>query len=546
MKLNPLNAIDFYKTGHIYQYPEGTEMVYSNFTPRSGRLYNGNSDKVVFFGLQGFIKWFLQDLWKDGFFNQPKEKVVAAYKRRMDASLGPDSIKMDHIESLHDLGYLPIQIKALPEGSRVPFKVPVLTVRNTIPEFYWLVNYLETALSAELWKSCTIATIAAEYKNIFTKYAVETGSPVDFCSLQGHDFSARGQSGFFDASQNNAGHLLSFVGTDTVASIDYLENYYGADAESELIGCSVPASEHSVMTMEGPSGELELFRRLITEVYPTGIVSLVADGFDFWKVLTEYTVELKDEIMSRQPNTLGLNKVVFRPDSGDPVKILAGYKLFYKDISKMGLEAKQRLATIFKREGYDVIKNNGKYYEASVYQHGVWLDFKIGQELSESEVKGAVEVLWNIFGGTTTEKGYKVLDEHVGLIYGDSITLERAEAILSRLKDKGFASCNVVFGIGSYTYQYNTRDTFGFAMKATYGVVNGEGREIFKDPATDKGTKKSAKGMLRVEKEDGTFILYDQQTEAQEASGELQTVFLDGKLHNFQTLSEIRQRLANE
>jgi nicotinamide phosphoribosyltransferase len=158
---------------------------------------------------------------------------------------------------------------------------------------------------------------------------------------------------------------------------------------------------------------------------------------------------------------------------------------------------------------------------------------------------GAVETLWDIFGGTVTSEGYKVLNERVGLIYGDSITLDRAERILQRLKDKGFASCNIVFGIGSYTYQYNTRDTFGFAMKGTYGIVNGECREIFKDPITDGGTKKSAKGLLRVEKEDGKYVLYDQQTPLQELSGELQTVFRNGKLYNEHTLTEIRNRVSN-
>lgn len=515
MKLNPLNAIDFYKTGHKVQYPEGTEMVYSNFTPRSNRLFNGNSNEIVFFGLQGFIEWFLIDLWEESFFNQPKDEVVAAYKRRLDTSLGPDSVDVSHIAELHDLGYLPLQIKALPEGSKVPMKVPVLTVKNTIPKFFWLVNYLESVMSAELWKSCTVATIAAEYKELFVRYAKETGSPVDFCSLQGHDFSSRGMSGYYDASQSGAGHLLSFVGTDTVSSIDYLENYYGANAEKELVGCSVPATEHSVMCMGGSDDEIGTFRRLICDLYPTGIVSIVSDTWDFWKVLSEYTVTLKDEIMARQPNALGLNKVVFRPDSGDPVEILCG--LTDDDFSL----------------------RDGVYYRR--------IDGRItDQVITESEVKGAVEVLWDIFGGTETDEGYKVLDEHVGLIYGDSITLGRAEAILGRLKDKGFASCNVVFGIGSYTYQYNTRDTFGFAMKATAGIVNGELREIFKDPATDKGTKKSAKGLLRVERENGEYVLYDQQTEAQEASGELQTVFRNGKLENFQTLAEIRQRLASE
>ena len=248
MNINPILAKDFYKVGHKFQYPEHTTMVYSNFTPRSDRLANNkfNEGKVVNFGLQGVVKWLLIDLWNDKFFNMPKEEVVRVYKRRIDNALGKDSVAVDHIEALHDLGYLPLEIKALPEGSRVNMKVPLFTVKNTHPAFFWLTNMIETAISAECWKSCTTATTAYAYYTLLSDYAQKTGSPLEFVPLQGHDFSMRGQSGIHDASQSSAGHLLSFVGTDTIPAIDYLENYYGADSDKELVGCSVPATEHSV------------------------------------------------------------------------------------------------------------------------------------------------------------------------------------------------------------------------------------------------------------------------------------------------------------
>ena len=147
------------------------------------------------------------------------------------------------------------------------------------------------------------------------------------------------------------------------------------------------------------------------------------------------------------------------------------------------------------------------------------------------------------FGGTLTDKGYKVLDSHIGLIYGDSITLQRADEICRLLKAKGFASTNVVLGVGSFTYQFVTRDTLGFAMKATAGVVNGQFKEIFKDPKTDGGMKKSAKGLLRVDKVNGEYILKDQCTPEEEAGGELKEVFRDGKLLVKHTLAEIRARI---
>jgi nicotinamide phosphoribosyltransferase len=154
--------------------------------------------------------------------------------------------------------------------------------------------------------------------------------------------------------------------------------------------------------------------------------------------------------------------------------------------------------------------------------------------------------MWEIFGGTTTDKGYKLLDSHIGLIYGDSITLQRQKAILEGLKEKGFASFNVVLGIGSYTYEYVTRDTYGFAMKATYGEVNGEGRNIFKDPKTDDGTKKSAKGLLAVHQVDGKLQLKDECSWEEEKQGLLQTVFENGKVLNEQSLSQIRERIVKE
>jgi nicotinamide phosphoribosyltransferase len=493
MYVNPLTAIDFYKADHRRQYPEGTTQVYANFTPRSARLGKvlpeTYDNKIVFFGLQYFIKDFLINAFNEKFFNKPKEKVIAQYKRRMDNSLGPDAVDVKHIEELHDLGYLPMKIKALPEGIRTPIGVPVLTIVNTKPEFFWLTNYIETIISCYLWKPITSATTAFEYKKLLTSYAKKTGTPADSVMFQAHDFSFRGMSSLQDSAISGAAHLTSFWGTDSIPGIDLAEDYYHIDASKEMLGCSVPATEHSVMCMGMQDGELGTFKRLITDLYPSGIVSIVSDTWDFWKVVTEYTVELKEEILKRD------GKVVIRPDSGDPVKIVAGDP--------------------------DAPKGSPEY-------------------------KGAVECLWDVFGGTTTDKGYKMLDSHIGLIYGDSITLERAQAILEILEAKGFASGNIVFGVGSYTYQYVTRDSFGFAMKATSGIVNGERRDIFKDPKTDSGTKKSAKGLLRVESENGSLVLHDQQTEDQEKSGLLEEVFLDGKISKDLSFSAIRKRISDE
>lgn len=492
MNINPLTAIDFYKADHRRQYPAGTTEVYSNLTPRSSRLavvlpeYFDNT--VVFFGLQYFIKHFLIEAWNEQFFKKNKIEVIKKYKRRMDMALGKDAIDCKHIEVLHDLGYLPLRIKALPEGANVKIGVPLLTIVNTKPEFFWLTNYIESVLSCYIWKAITSATTAFQYKQLFTDYSLQTGADLDAILFQVHDFSFRGMASLQDSALSDAAHLTSFWGTDTVAGIDLVEDYYCADAEKEPVGFSVPATEHSVMCMGEKLNELETFRRLVEDIYPNGIVSIVSDTWDFWKVVTDYVVQLKDKILARD------GKVVIRPDSGDPVKIICGDP--------------------------DAKKDSPAY-------------------------KGAIECLWDVFGGTVTKEGYKQLDEHIGLIYGDSITLERAKNILEGLKQKGFSSGNVVFGVGSFTYQYVTRDNFSLAMKATSGVVNNQRREIFKDPITDSGTKKSAVGLLRVELENGDYVLHDRQTEAQEQQGEFETVFKDSKLIKEVTLAEIRTRLDN-
>ncbi|MBX2921373.1 MAG: nicotinate phosphoribosyltransferase [Chitinophagaceae bacterium] len=484
MKTNPFLLTDYYKVGHIFQYPPHTTLVYSNLTPRKSRLKE--VDEMVFFGLQYFIKEYLVKYFSENFFEQPKEKVMNDYKRRMRTSIGelPD---YSHLEKLHDLGYLPVEIKALPEGSLVPMRVPCLTVVNTLPEFYWLTNFLETILSAVTWQACTSATIAYQYKKLLTHYAQKTGMPADLIQWQAHDFSFRGMSSFESAIISGMGHLTSFSGTDSIPAIDALEQYYNADAEKELIGSSVAATEHSVMCSGSKDGELETFRRLITEVYPTGIVSIVSDTWDLWKVCTEYLPALKDIILQRD------GKVVIRPDSGDPVKIICG-------------------------------NPDGK---------------------TIAEQKGVTELLWDVFGGTITDKGYKLLDPHIGAIYGDSINLERADAICRGLQQKGFAS-QVVLGVGSYTYQYNTRDTFGLAMKATYVEIGGESRNIFKNPVTDDGTKKSATGLLQVKQENGRYTLYDKVSWTEEAQSELETVYKNGKLVKEYTLEEIRKRLMEK
>jgi len=479
---------DFYKLAHRPMYPQGMEVVYSTWTPRASRMRG--VDQVVAFGAQAFIKDKLISLLNKNFFKRDKDAVMAEFKRIIKFTLGDQNPDTAHLEALHDLGYLPLSIKALPEGTVVPLRVPTLTIQNTDSRFFWLTNYIETLASCELWQASTSATIAREYRRILDKAAMETVGNTDFVMFQGHDFSMRGMSSLASAISSGMGHLLSFVGTDTVPAIQAAEYLYKANVEKELVGTSIPASEHSIQCAYGD--DMEYFRRLINEVHPNGFVSIVSDGYDFWDVIGRVIPALKADIMARKGGPVG-DKVVIRPDSGDPVLIVCG-------------------------------DPNGK---------------------TELERKGAVEALWDIFGGTITEKGYKLLDSHIGLIYGDAITLLRAQEIIDRLKAKGFASINVVFGIGSYTYQYNTRDTFGYALKSTMCVIKGQEKQIFKDPKTDDGTKKSQKGRVVVLKDGKSFKFMDGLSlQDNVAADQLQEVFRDGKLLIDESFEEIRARLA--
>jgi len=493
--MNPLLLTDGYKTSHNKQYPEGTTLVYSNFTPRSNKYAPKGCNEVVVFGSQ-MVMMQLHEMFQKDFFDKPKDKVCREMKQELSMYLGTD-YDVSHFERLHDLGYLPIKVKSLPEGSKAPIKVPVFTIVNTHPDFYWVTNYLETILSNLLWKPMTSATIAHQYRKVLTEWMLKTDKTNhQFIDWQGHDFSMRGMDSVEAVISSGLGHLTSFWGTDSLPTIYGARKYYGAEG---FFCASVPATEHSVMCAGGKEDEVETFRRLLN-TYPTGILSVVSDTWDLWKVCTQHIVTLKEEILARN------GKLVIRPDSGNPVDILCGYNSF----------GNQDLI----ERGYLGDKNHPSY-------------------------KGVIELLWDVFGGTINEQGYKVLDPHIGAIYGDSITIDRANEICARLEAKGFASTNVVLGIGSFTYQYNTRDTFGFAMKATYVEVNGEGREIFKDPITDDGTKKSATGLLFVGRGDnsGELRLFDKVTWETESKGQLKTIYKDGEFFNTTTLKEIRERL---
>lgn len=483
---------DGYKLGHVVQFPAGTTKVYSNLTPRS--VYGGVSESqpgaVVMYGMKKFLEDLLQDF--DYFFASDINIVGPAYKKRLEEFAGLENVNIDHIYKLHEIGYLPLEIKAIPEGTIGLIGQPLLTITNTDDSAYWLVNYLETWLSAEMWWSITSATVSWNIRRMLEDWVEKTGGDINAIDFNVHDFSYRGLPGIRSASVAGTGHLLSFTGSDSLSSMDLILNTY-PETTSYIQG-GVPASEHSVMTAnavdnEGIMDESPTIKRLL-ELYPTGLVSVVSDSYDYWKMVTETLPKFKDQIMTRD------GRYVVRPDSGDPQKIICG----------------------------DPDAPEGT-----------------------PERKGSLEILWEVFGGTVNEAGYRELDTHIGLIYGDSMRYDRINAICKNMEEIGFAATNVVFGIGSYGFQSNTRDTYGFAVKATNVTINGEQKAIFKDPKTGSGNKKSAKGLLKLVDTDMGRELLQEITSEQESekwdNEIMDTVFYNGEIMNmeddFQKLRDI-------
>lgn len=494
--LIPTLLVDWYKVEHFKQYPKGTELIFSTLTPRSNKHKQGY-DKAMFFGARYLVTEYLMILFNNNFFNLPKEDVLNSHSRIVKNSLG--TVHLDHIGNLHDLGYLPVEINALPEGTLVPMQVPMLTIHNTVKEFFWLPSMLETIISNTLWFPITTATVAHKFREQVQIAKRDTSDSMDGLKFLVHDFSMRGISSLESAMMSASSHLLHFEGEETVPAVMFLENYYGANVEKELVSSGIPATEHSVMCSntsvtqaEDRPDEYESLKRLMTEVYPNGALSIVSDTYDFWHNVTVNLPKLKDVIMNRD------GFISIRPDSGDPVEIMCG-----KDM------------------------------ESPV----------------TPQEKGLIETLWDIFGGTVNSKGYKVLDSHIRAIYGDSMTPERTQEIYDRLKKKGFSVDNYVLAAGSYTYQMNTRDSFGMAVKATHAIIDGKDTPLFKNPKTDSG-KRSQRGAVTVFYEDETLKFEDNLTmkefHERKYNSAMHTLFKDGVLLVEESLSDIRKKIDTE
>ena len=555
---------DGYKVGHKKMLAKGTTRLYGTWIPRSTKYAPGGITKIVSFGQQLVARW-LHDEFTEHFFSQPRF-AATQFGNDMSMYLGMD-YDASHFEALHDLGYLPIRIKSLPEGIETNPNVPHMTFINTVDGFAWLTLYLETIISSLAWKPATSATIALQYRRNLAKWVMKT-DPANawLIPFLAHDFSARGLSPW-DMLSSGLGHATSFLGSDSIIVIPGARYFYD-EPQNEVAINSVNASEHSVSTTKiFTVGEQQMIADWLKD-FPIGILSIVSDTFDLWKLITEYLPANKEAIMTRD------GKLVIRPDSGDPVDIICGSVFTsidadsYEEFIKIAQDALHEdlvdetphgeyggsITQRFKWNGnvYDVTydpdwnRYDKQYYFIENFGGNKTTAVKVDLKPSD---KGVIELLWDIFGGTINEQGYKVLDPHIGAIYGDSITLDRQIQIYERLAAKGFSSTNIVLGVGSYTYQMNTRDTLGFAAKGAWFEVaeNGikTGYDIYKDPVTDNGTKKSLKGRCAVHLVDGEYVVKTQCTEQEETGGILHIIYEDGKFYNQTTLSEIRDNLID-
>lgn len=458
---NPLLATDVYKMGHMEQYVPGTDRVYSYLCARSDRYYKD----LVFFGLQYYMMKYLQPV------THLQAEEFLDYRKRI---LGFSSTEItDKVMALADLKYWPLRIKAIPEGTVLPVKNALFTIESTLPEFYWAVGFVESML-LKVWYPCTVATNVYKYWQAVRRHlnaTVEDDKINNYADFMVHDFGYRSDSSEESAAISGAAHLIMFKGSDTVQALSLLDTYYNAKSSDEATMLSVPASEHSVMCSYGMDNELQAYTRLL-DLYPSGIVSIVSDTYDIYRVCTEYLTHLHDKIESRA------GCVVIRPDSGNPPDIICG---------------------------------DPTAPEGSPQQLGV------------------LRLLEQKFGSTVNSKGYKVLNPKIGLIYGDGMYFERYENTLLRMREMNFAASNLVVGIGGILRQ-GTRDTLGMALKATEVSVNGSARDIMKSPITDPG-KKSHTGRLQVYRDhDNVICTRDQATLEQENNSLLKLVFENGKM----------------
>ena len=273
---------DSYKQCHPKMYPDNQEYLVSYLTPR--KAMNKDFPKMVVYGVQPFIIDMMDAF--DDFFSADLDWVMYDYDHYIDAHLGLGNVARDRIVELHELGYLPLEIRALPEGTVVDMGVPIVEMRNTHPRFAWLVQWVECLLQTEVWPMCAYATVGYEYHKVAEKWYSKTAPGANpFMAMA--DFGFRGMSCLEDATRCSASWLLSFNKTSTIPALPYLDDYYSADCAENGIGIGAVSTEHSVMAANFAidGDEISFVKRMLTEIYPNTSFSMVSDTYDYWNMV---------------------------------------------------------------------------------------------------------------------------------------------------------------------------------------------------------------------------------------------------------------------
>ncbi|OAN43056.1 nicotinate phosphoribosyltransferase [Paramagnetospirillum marisnigri] len=419
MAYTPILAADSYKASHKWQYPEGTEYVSSYIEARAN---NSGLDLPgsVFFGLQPLLRQWAET------------PITDSDIRRSAAVFAAHGVPFFEegwrwILDAHQ-GRLPVEVRAVAEGSVVPFNNAVVQVVNTDPKAFWLTSYLETGLQRAVWYASTVATVSWSVKRILREFwALTSDSPVESLDFKLHDFGARGASSGESAALGGMAHLVNFKGTDTVEALLAADEFYG----EAMAGFSIPAAEHSTITSWGRDGEVAAYANMLRQFGGPGrLVAVVSDSYDVFHAVEKlWGEELRAQVLD-----IG-GTLVIRPDSGDPVTVVARV---------LDLAAKA-------------------------------------------------------FGTETNAKGYRVLNPAVRVIQGDGVNPKSIRAILQRMKNDGFAIDNIAFGMGGALLQKVDRDTFSWAMKASAIGIGGHWRDVYKEPVTDqgKGSKRGRLALVR-------------------------------------------------
>lgn len=478
---NLILCSDAYKYSHHRFYGSEMTKMISYLESRGGKF-----SETVFYGLQIFLKQYLEGV------AITKEEVDEAfdYLGTKHGVFGREDVfdrtKFDYIIEMYE-GKLPISIKAVPEGTVVGTKNVLFVIESLDENCAWLTNFLETIL-LQVWYPITVATLSREVRKIvdaaFQKNtSYDTGLREFLVDYVLNDFGFRGVSSVQSAGIGGSAHLVNFRGSDTIMASKYIRDYYNTET---VYGLSIPATEHSIMTLKGEEGELEMMKRVLT-TFPTGLVACVSDSYNIFRACSEYWgTELRDLVLSR-PAEPG-NQLVIRPDSGDVLMTL----------------------------------------------------------------KEIFNILFDKFGYTVNDKGYKVLPPQVRVIQGDGVNLDSIREIYALLEDEKISPENLALGMGGKLLQADiNRDTQNFATKACYAIVNGEEKNIIKSPTEmdangniTKSFKKSKQGLLKlVKNDDGTFrTVTSMDAEFNDVTDEMVEVFRNGIITKEWTFEEVRER----